>query len=103
MTKLPTKKGHHARNKTQLVTSDAILPNTAQARRDSRIFQNINFGSTSNSRQSDRKVTFWAGLRVEGELNRFEIKDDDLTKWNDKINNGGLFEKMNIGGSPKNN
>ena len=53
--------------------------------------------TTCNSKQSDRgdrKVTFWAGLRVEGTLNPFEIKDDDLTKWNDKINNGGLFEKM---------
>ena len=61
------------------------------------MFQNINLGSTCNSKQSDRKVTFWAGLRVEGTLNPFEIKDDNLTKWNDKINNGGLFEKMKIG------
>ena len=61
------------------------------------MFQNISLGSTCNSKQSDRKVTFWAGLRVEGTLSPFEIKDDNLTKWNDKINNGGLFEKMKIG------
>ena len=61
------------------------------------MFQNISLGSTCNSKRSDRKVTFWAGLRVEGTLSPFEIKDDDLTKWNDKIYNGGLFEKMKIG------
>ena len=66
------------------------------------MFQNINLSSTCNSKQSDRKVTFWAGLRVEGTLNPFEIKDDNLTKWNDKINNGGLFEKMKIGQKTKN-
>ena len=65
------------------------------------MFQNISLGSTCNSKQSDRKVTFWAGLRVEGTLSPFEIKDDNLTKWNDKINNGGLFEKMKIGHKTK--
>ena len=65
------------------------------------MFQNISLGSTCNSKQSDRKVTFWAGLRVEGTLSPFEIKDDDLTKWNDKIYNGGLFEKMKIGHKTK--
>ena len=71
------------------------MPNTATAaKRDSRMFANCNLGSSCTSKQSDRKVTFWAGLRVEGTLNPFEIKDDDLTKWNDKTNHGGILSKI---------
>ena len=43
------------------------------------------------------RVSYWAGLRVEGGLSPFGINADELTKWNDKINNGGLFEKIGNG------
>ena len=46
---------------------------------------------------NSRQVTFWAGLRVDGGLSPFGINTDDLTRWNDKINNGGLFEKIGNG------
>jgi len=48
----------------------------------------------SKSTTNHQKVAFWAGLRVEGGLSPFGINADALTKWNDKINNGGLFEKI---------
>ena len=44
------------------------------------------------------KVTFWAGLRIEGALTPFERKEDDHSKWHIGIANGQLFEK--IGGPP---
>ncbi len=43
------------------------------------------------------RVSYWAGLRVEGGLSPFGINADELTRWNDKINNGGLFEKIGNG------
>ena len=50
-----------------------------------------------NSTKNSRRVSFWAGLRVEGALNPFGINADELTRWNDKIHNGGLFEKIGVG------
>ena len=57
---------------------------------------NSRSAAASNIRNS-RKVTYWAGLRVEGNLSPFGIATDDLTRWNDKKNNGGLFEKIGQG------
>ena len=42
-------------------------------------------------------MTYWAGLRVEDGLSPFGISTDELTRWNDKIYNGGLFEKIGSG------
>ena len=72
--------------------------------KSNKMFQNIklaNSGKASlpvnNTLDQSRQVTFWAGLRVEGSLSPFGINADELTRWNDKINNGGLFEKIGNG------
>ena len=52
--------------------------------------------STKNA-QNRSKVAYWAGLRVEGGLNPMGRNADELTRWNDKIHNGGLFEKIGVG------
>jgi len=44
-----------------------------------------------------RHVTYWAGLRVEGGISPFGLHSDELTRWNDQIHNGGLFEKIGNG------
>ena len=46
------------------------------------------------SQRHSKKVSFWAGLRVEGGLQPFGIKADSHTRWNDQIYNGGLLEKI---------
>jgi len=61
----------------------------------SRLFSNVNLGDTTHPHK--RQVSYWAGLRVEGGLSPFGMNCDDLTRWNDKINNGGLFEKIGNG------
>ena len=61
--------------------------------RDKSLYQSCKFGS-GGSTQNAHHVTYWAGLRVEGGLSPFGKSPDDLTKWNDKIMNGGLFEKI---------
>ena len=55
---------------------------------------NIKEIKSGAQRQNRSKVTYWAGLRVEGGLNPFGMNADELTRWNDKIYNGGLFEKI---------
>ena len=54
---------------------------------------------TKSSAQPHKRgqVNYWAGLRVEGGLNPFGMNADELTRWNDKIYNGGLFEKIGNG------
>ena len=59
--------------------------------------QNSPRNNMPNSTKNSRRVSFWAGLRVEGALNPFGINADELTRWNDKIHNGGLFEKIGVG------
>ena len=66
--------------------------------KDSRMFKNIKLGSsTTKAGGNGGKVAYWAGLRVEGGLNPFGRNADEMTQWNDKINNGGLFEKIGSG------
>ena len=70
--------------------------------KSNKLFQNIKLASGKasmpvNTMEKSRQVTFWAGLRVEGSLSPFGINADELTRWNDKINNGGLFEKIGNG------
>ena len=70
-----------------------------------KFYQSIKLGGSGHGGSIDmteksansRQVTFWAGLRVEGSLSPFGINTDDLTRWNAKINNGGLFEKIGNG------
>ena len=52
----------------------------------------------SRHRSNRDKVTFWAGLRIEGALTPFERREDEHSKWHIGIANGQLFEK--IGGPP---
>ena len=59
-----------------------------------RTLKKIKLAGGKSTTAKSRKVTFWAGLRVEGSLSPFGINADDLTRWNEKINNGGLFEKI---------
>ena len=51
----------------------------------------------NNQRNSKNKVSYWAGLRVEGGLQPFSRHADDMTHWNSQIHNGGLFEKIGAG------
>jgi len=44
----------------------------------------------NSTKNSNRRVAFWAGLRVEGGLRPFGINADELTRWNDKIHNGNI-------------
>ena len=53
----------------------------------------------SRTKSNREKVTYWAGMRIEGTMTPFERKEDDLYKWNTGIANGQLFEK--IGGPRK--
>ena len=62
--------------------------NTAKAA-NSRHFSNFNSTSKQN-----KKVTYWAGQRIEGGIKPFGLGTDELTRWNDKTNNGGLFENI---------
>lgn len=59
-------------------------------------FQNTSFASSTKNAGS-KKVNFWAGLRVEGGMHPFERGCDQLTRWNDKMYNGGLIEKIGTG------
>ena len=59
--------------------------------------QSLTAKASRNHSKKD-KVTFWAGLRIEGGLTPFEKKEDDHAKWHAGIANGQLFEK--IGGPP---
>ena len=61
--------------------------------------QSLTAKVSRNASKKD-KVTFWAGLRIEGALTPFEKKEDDHAKWHVGIANGQLFEK--IGGPPYN-
>ena len=58
---------------------------------------NLNKIQSLNNPQARSKVAYWAGLRVEGGLNPMGRNADELTRWNDKIMNGGLFEKIGVG------
>ena len=69
----------------------------AQSAGPGHITTSVSATTKPNSTKQIRKVAFWAGLRVEGGLNPFGINADELTRWNDKINNGGLFEKIGNG------
>ena len=59
--------------------------------------QSLTAKASRNQSKKD-KVTFWAGLRIEGALTPFERRDDEHSKWHVGIANGQLFEK--IGGPP---
>ena len=52
----------------------------------------------TRQQQKRERVTFWAGLRIEGNLTPFEKREDEHSKWHVGIANGQLFEK--IGGPP---
>ena len=47
---------------------------------------------SENSRRN--KVTYWAGMRIEGKLDPFDKREDALSKWHTGIANGQLFEKI---------
>ncbi len=58
--------------------------------------QTLTNTKASRHRLNREKVTYWAGLRIEGALTPFEIKNDEMYKWNTGIANGQLFEKINL-------
>lgn len=60
-------------------------------------FQSTASFANSTKNAGSRKVNFWAGLRVEGGMHPFERGVDQLTRWNDKMYNGGLIEKIGTG------
>ena len=35
-----------------------------------------------------KKITYWAGMRIEGQLAPFERREDALSKWHTGIANG---------------
>ena len=86
---------------------DATIINRSQRRADKAAKQSLmvpDLASKAHSktltsafpkpqRKRDR-VTFWAGLRIEGNLSPFEIKRDEHSKWHVGIANGQLFEKI---------
>ena len=55
--------------------------------------------SKASRNKSRERVTYWAGMRIEGAMTPFERKEDELYKWNMGIANGQLFEKI---GGPRN-
>ena len=57
----------------------------------------INSAFPRSTKRKER-VTFWAGLRIEGNMSPFELREDEHSKWHVGIANGQLFEK--IGGPP---
>ena len=81
-----------------------VKSNKAANSRAHRLYQNCSLGNSARAEKPAKslqsggaQVTFWAGLRVEGGLSPFGIGCDDLTRWNDLIHNGGLFEKIGNG------
>ena len=46
--------------------------------------------------QRPKKVTYWAGMRIEGDMIPFDKREDALSKWHTGIANGQLFEKIDF-------
>ena len=48
-----------------------------------------------------KKVTYWAGMRIEGKIEPFDKREDALSKWHTGIANGQLFEKIDFPMKPQ--
>jgi len=47
-----------------------------------------------HDKANDYRVSYWAGMRVEGKLQAFEKTRDATKEWQHSYYNGGLFEKI---------
>ena len=48
-----------------------------------------------------KKVTYWAGMRIEAKIQPFDKREDALSKWHTGIANGQLFEKIDFPMKPQ--